>query len=764
MSANPQALILAFLAGRTGISLAAPTVGKWQRRMSPLRYQWEPHRHPRDLHGKFVKGMQQHAIGELKHVGGLPVRRHGEDEFSIETEKGHKKGTAAQIAEHIVSDHEKRRVEGKPWVDALSRTEGWTEPDVFTDPGGADAEAAGFSKLPRGARVVSIDPNTIGRMGTVVKGEKGQKAVKLDGTGETVSSVAFEPIDKRHSWRIEGMKAGPATKQNGLFDEPEPEVVEEELPADAVIEPEPSPAAASDVNPRIALANVFEKQLRAGETITAKSLLAAADDAYGGTRAQGKHDPSGVYDSLEAGFNKALAGETDPTVGLKDALAQIDKLDEAVNQLPTQTNRSGNKVAFQQFSTPPHYAYAIAWLANLTDGDLVLEPTAGTGCLATQAKNAGADVFTNELDPARADLLKDQFGNDKVSVEDASQLGAILPNRGIKPTAVVMNPPFSQTAGRMGDKKDLMTGANHITQALQALEPGGRLVAIVSGGIQRAGEGRAGMCPESSTYAEWFRKLAANGYDLRANVGVDGDVYKKYGTNFGTRVLVIDKTGGQKNGTVPSGDVETIPELMQMLEGVRNDRPSLDLQPSGERAGEPASAGPGQVGRDDAALLGAGADGDAGSLSAPGGSQGDAAFAGGDNELVGGRSQHTGPGDPQDAAASGVAGAEGAPGQPGAKPETKPKRGRGRPGGKSVARVALNVPQLVFDQIGELRAVAPVPFAEAPPEEKPEAGGDQAELGASVFEPFKPSIHFKGMHEHITPLVESAGPCPRPAS
>lgn len=216
MSANPQALILAFLAGRAGVSLSAPTVGRWQRPMSPLRYQWEPHQHPRDLHGKFVKGMQQHAIGELKHVGGLPVRRHGEDEFSVETEKGHKKGTASEIASHIVSDHEKRRVEGKPWVDALSRVEGWTEPDVFTDAAGADAEAAGFAKLPKGARVVSIDPNTIGRMGTVVK-EKGKVAVKLDGTGEMVSSVAFEPMDKRQSWRIEGMKG------INLLDSPGPE-------------------------------------------------------------------------------------------------------------------------------------------------------------------------------------------------------------------------------------------------------------------------------------------------------------------------------------------------------------------------------------------------------------------------------------------------------------------------------------------------------------------------------------------------------------
>jgi predicted RNA methylase len=287
-------------------------------------------------------------------------------------------------------------------------------------------------------------------------------------------------------------------------------------------------------SPRVALANVLAAKLGNGETVTAKSLLEDADAAYGGTRAEGKHDPSGVYDSLEAGFNKSLIGKTDPKADLAGAIAQVEALAKQVGNLPTQTNRSGNKDAFQQFSTPPHYALAVAWLANLTDTDLVLEPTAGTGCLATQAANAGAMVHANELDPKRAELLKDIFGEDRVTQENAEQLGAILPKAGIVPTAVVMNPPFSQTAGRMGDKRDLMAGANHISEALQALAPGGRLVAIVGGGVSRDGAKKAGMSPESSTYSKWFADLAKDGYDLRANVGVSGDEYKKYGTNFGT--------------------------------------------------------------------------------------------------------------------------------------------------------------------------------------------------------------------------------------
>lgn len=973
--AQIREVILSFLARRAGFAPVSP--GRWQRRRSPLRYAWDPHRHPRDLKGRFIEVMRGHQHGELRHVGGLPVRRHGDDKFSVETEKGQKHGTADEIAAHIVADMEQRRLEGKPWLDALGRTEGWTEPDALAEPDRAEQEAAGFAKLPRGTRVVSLDPNMIGRLGTVVTDKEGGKAVRMDGTGEVVSSVAFEPLDARHSWRAEGMPAGPAPRQGGLFDfdeelppekpsraalPPVPEVVgdltqegrrrawremgfsEKEserrskmgwnvlndkeradlikgaevvagldrrgaelatdeqtadffkppaeqgrlgfgkpaepaekpesvaeslqkaadatnarqegyaaklnaLPdgtviksgrntwtkedidgdifwaravdgkyrghfssrdafvnmgaaaVDAAVEaakavpakpaappsaaPEPPPPAASDessppggdssprsdtdAHPRLALAATLEQKLRAGEKITAASLLAAADRAYGGTRAEGKHDPSGVYDSLEAGFNRSLDGETDPTTHLDGAIEQAEAIKARVDELPTQTNRSGKKVSWQQFSTPPHYAYAVAWLANMGEGDLALEPSAGTGCLAVHAKNSGADVVLNELDPDRAQFLKAQFGDDKVSIEDASHLGAILPNRGIRPTVVVMNPPFSQTAGRMGDKKDLMTGANHITQALQALAPGGRLVAIVGGGIQRTGGGRAGMAPESPTYAEWFRKLAANGYDLRANVGVSGDEYKKYGTDFGTRVLVIDKTGGTFAGHVPSGDVESIPDLMRMLEVVRNDRPEIDNFAPGERSGDAAPAGAGGDGGRDAALLGAGADGDAGSLVAAGGSQGDPAFAGGDNELVGGRPQHAGPPGEDASAGPGVAGAEGTPGQPAGEPAAGKKRrrssgggggggrGRGGAGGKPADRVKVDVPQLVHEQLGELRPVAPVPFGPPLPGPAPdEQGGDQADLGPSIYEPYRPSVSYKNMHEHVTPLVESA--------
>jgi predicted RNA methylase len=116
----------------------------------------------------------------------------------------------------------------------------------------------------------------------------------------------------------------------------------------------------------------------------------------------------------------------------------------------------------------------------------VLEPSAGTGSLVAAASAPGVKIVANELSPRRAELLKALMGKDgKVFSENAEQIDNILP-ADVKPTVVVMNPPFSQTAGRMGDKKVLETGAVHIEQALARLEPGGRLVAIVGRGQRRS--------------------------------------------------------------------------------------------------------------------------------------------------------------------------------------------------------------------------------------------------------------------------------------
>lgn len=97
------------------------------------------------------------------------------------------------------------------------------------------------------------------------------------------------------------------------------------------------------------------------------------------------------------------------------------------------------------------------------------------------AKIAGAKTIVNELSPRRAAILK-EMGFDRVFTENAEQLDNILPDD-VKPTVVIMNPLFSATAGRVKGQKSVKNVIKHLEQALNRLEPDGRLVAGVSNSL-----------------------------------------------------------------------------------------------------------------------------------------------------------------------------------------------------------------------------------------------------------------------------------------
>lgn len=314
--------------------------------------------------------------------------------------------------------------------------------------------------------------------------------------------------------------------------------------------------------------------METGEALPAKQFFQLADEAYGGTRAEGKYGVSDAYDVLEVAVNKymRLSEEREQPKNLKDAQNDIAGLEKLLDKLPSQTNRGGEKDQYQQFSTPPHYAYALSWIANIGKEDIVLEPEAGTGSLLVHAINAKpAKVYANELSKRRAKLLE-QLGVDKVFTEDAEQLHNILPEE-VRPSVVIMNPPFSRAPERMGDKKVIGTDLKHIQASLNFLQEGGRLVAIM-GRKMREEQG------ENKNFQEWIDRIKKV-YDVRANVYVDRKIYRKYGTQFPTRVLVIDKTGPSQ-GEIVGGTVDSIGDLLYTMQGVRNERTEAKRESVGE--------------------------------------------------------------------------------------------------------------------------------------------------------------------------------------
>jgi len=309
--------------------------------------------------------------------------------------------------------------------------------------------------------------------------------------------------------------------------------------------------------------------------ITEDRMFELADEAFEGTRAEGKYGPSDAYDAMELGVNMAIKQqfdlELDPaieTMEPENVMKVIERIDKLLARIPKQKNRSGEKDAMQQFSTPPAYALAVNWIAGIYSNDTVLEPSAGTGDLAVWAKVFGATVIGNELSARRADLLR-QLGLDLVTTENAEQMHNIMPGRLEKegmpaPTVVVMNPPFSRAAHRMGNKRIIGTDLKHISSALKALAPGGRLVAITGSPLQLDKRG------ENKSFLAWLEEISDD-YNVRANVHVGREVYGQYGTNFPTRVLVIDKTG-PTTAPVESQQVADIKELVYALSEVRNER------------------------------------------------------------------------------------------------------------------------------------------------------------------------------------------------
>ena len=303
------------------------------------------------------------------------------------------------------------------------------------------------------------------------------------------------------------------------------------------------------------IALLLEKQ----DFITKDEFTELANDTFGGTRGEGKWSISDAYDELEVGINVYLAYETNPSEDIDAAIDSVEHIENLIERIPTQRSRSGEKETMQQFSTPPHYSYVAAWLANITESDTVLEPSAGTGGLAIHAKNAGATVRVNELSARRAELLK-RLGFDEVSTEDAEQIHNILPEDQ-RPSVILMNPPFSRAAHRLGKKKVPGTDRKHVDSALKYLQDGGRLVTIM-GAPREAGT-------ETNAFAKWIAGIKKN-YNVRGHIIVPRNVYKKYGTEFPTRVLVIDKTGPTTDTIGKT--VDNLKDLMYTLQGVRDER------------------------------------------------------------------------------------------------------------------------------------------------------------------------------------------------
>lgn len=323
-----------------------------------------------------------------------------------------------------------------------------------------------------------------------------------------------------------------------------------------------SRSAMATIDTAIALLSVMEK----GDRIGANELRSAMTEAFGGSDAEGAWDWKTAYDACEVAsvlfirkYGSALKRKVPPASALLPTLHRVASL------LPTHTKRSFDSETYQQFSTPLPLGWVGAAAAMVAPGDLLLEPSAGTGMMAILAEMMGAGLVLNELEPGRAGVLDLLFPKAERSRFDAAQIDDYL-DASIKPTVILMNPPFSVLKGVAGAVRG--AALKHLRSAFERLADGGRLVAITG----------AGLSPDAPEWQPAFMDLQKKGRVV-FTASVDGGVYAKHGTSVETRLTVIDKVPAEDPATIVASaglapDVET---LMQWVEASVPPRPPIVL-------------------------------------------------------------------------------------------------------------------------------------------------------------------------------------------
>ena len=262
--------------------------------------------------------------------------------------------------------------------------------------------------------------------------------------------------------------------------------------------------------------------LENGSDLTKASLRRVLMSSFGTSDADGAWTARTAYDALEAAQLLFLIGPGSP-ISRGDSAGSLARIAALAARLPTQSVRGEDQIAYQAFSTPAPLAWLTGVAAELRRSDTVLEPSAGTGLLLIEPIRTGCALVLNELDPVRRRLLA-RIVRREVHGHDAELMDDLL-DPGLRPTVVLMNPPFARSVGRSGDPH---AAVRHLAAALRRLAPGGRLVALMPRQFQA-------------------RKFAGSQADMAGPVSLRLDLllqpgaFAKHGTGVPVRIVVLEK-------------------------------------------------------------------------------------------------------------------------------------------------------------------------------------------------------------------------------
>ncbi len=309
--------------------------------------------------------------------------------------------------------------------------------------------------------------------------------------------------------------------------------------------------------------------LEKGVPLDARLLRTTLEEIFGGSDSEGAWVWKDAYEASEAAavlFLRKYAAAI--RAKSADPARQLSMFSKLASLLPSQTRRSEESQSFQQFSTPLDLGFVAGHAAAITAGDVVLEPSAGTGLLAIHAESRGATLALNELAPTRAALLARLFSSTDVTAFDAETIHDRL-DPAIRPSVILMNPPFSASPHIERRMQDAVF--RHMSSALARLVEGGRLVTITG----------ANHDPSSPTWRVGYGQLQESA-ELLFTATIDGRVYARHGTAIDTRLMVFEKTPTPAPDKFPSshGHAETTSELLDWIKdlppraGIAASRPS----------------------------------------------------------------------------------------------------------------------------------------------------------------------------------------------
>ena len=329
-----------------------------------------------------------------------------------------------------------------------------------------------------------------------------------------------------------------------------------------VIDPPASPARPSAGDALFAAAQTLLPVLEAGRLLDAPTLRDAMAEAFGASDAEGGWVWKDAYEAAEGAcvlfLQRYGRGMRRNAGGGPDGPRRMLRMLEAVAALePSHTRRSEEQVRLQQFSTPLPLAYAALQTAAIRPGDTVLEPSAGTGMLAVMAecalgRDAAGRLHLNEVAQTRARLLTRLFPQAVVTAFNAESIADRL--RDVRPTVVLMNPPFSATPGVDRSRHD--ADLRHVRSAASMLPPGGRLVTITS----------AYCVPGDAAWTKAFARLDP---PVRCvfTMAIDGRAYARRGTGFDTRLTVLERSGEPGIGIDRDARAASAGELLDAVIG-----------------------------------------------------------------------------------------------------------------------------------------------------------------------------------------------------